>query len=219
MGNFLADLVGLGGGKATMVAAGQNANEIKAGNKRGMDYLTDGTTRANDYLTETVDQYAPLAGATNMYANAIGLNGASGNNEATTAFQAGPGYEFAVNQGLDALGRRASSLGSYQSGGTQTDFIDYSQGMANQEFGGWLDRLSGASTTALNGQGAGYNNLANLAVGDATARMQLDQDTTGSLVSNNNMYAQGKEQQSAGVAKLGGTIAGMAGRAFGYGGF
>lgn len=219
MGNFLADLVGLGGGKATMVAAGQNANEIKAGNKRGMDYLTDGTTRANQYLTETVDQYAPLAGATNMYANAIGLNGASGNNEATTAFQAGPGYDFAVNQGLDALGRRASSLGRYQSGGTETDFIDYSQGRANQEFGGWLDRLSGASTTALNGQGAGYNNLANLAVGDATARMQLDQDTTGSLVSNNNMYAQGKEQQSAGVAKLGGNLAGLAGRAFGYGGF
>lgn len=218
-GNFLMNLLGLGGGQATMDAARDNYGEINRSGNRGQDFITEGGNQARGYLERGYDQYAPLAGATGTYADALGLNGSAGNGRASEAFQAGPGYQFAVDQGLDALGRRASSLGRYQSGGTETDFMQFGQGMANQEYGGWLNRLMGASDTALQGQGGALNNLANLSTGQADARLNLDQAVTGARVSNNNMYAQGGEQQAAGQAALGGNLMNLAGRAFGFGGF
>src|SRR3954462_542190 len=81
--------------------------------------LTSGTNTANTGLTNQLgalgqagQAYAPLSalaskygGGTDMYLNSLGVNGAAGNQAAVNAFQAGPGYDFTLNQGLDAINR------------------------------------------------------------------------------------------------------------------
>ena len=125
-----------------------------------------------------------------MYANALGLNGAGGNTAATGAFQAGPGYNFAMDQGIQALDRSASGKGFFGSGNAAIALNNYGQGMANQEFGNWLTRLQGlgaqgltaaAGQTGRQGSLAGINqwgaggragNIWNAASGQANAQMQ-----------------------------------------------
>lgn len=89
-----------------------------------------------------------------MYNNGLGLNGSAGNTAAVDAFQVGPGYQFAMDQGLTALDRRAASRGMLASGNNSIDTINYSQGLANQEYGSWLDRLKGQQDMGVGVAGA-----------------------------------------------------------------
>ena len=103
-----------------------------------------------------------------MQANALGLNGAAGNEAATNAFQAGPGYQFALDQGLQALNRNAASRGMLASGNNTQDIIKYAQGLANQEYGNWQNRLGNFSQLGLYaaaGQTGRQNSLAALDYG------------------------------------------------------
>jgi hypothetical protein len=90
---------------------------------------------------------------------------------------------------------------------------------ADQSYGSWLDRLGGMSSTALSGQTGALNNLANLATGTASQKLGLAGDVTSGLLGANNQYAQGEEANKAGIASLGSNLIGMAGKAFGWGGF
>lgn len=107
---------------------------------KALDTIGTGADTATGYLQPYADAAAPAAG---MYSDALGLNGAGGNARAVGAFQVGPGYQFAMDQGLNSLDRRAASRGMLASGNNSIDTINYSQGLANQEYGGWLDRLNG----------------------------------------------------------------------------
>ena len=62
-----------------------------------------------------------------------------------------------VDQSLDALDRRAASRGMLNSGNTSLDTIDYVSGVANQEYGSYLDRLFGQQQfgAGIAGQRAG----------------------------------------------------------------
>ena len=143
-------------------------------------YATLGATLANQNIDQGQQRletqygnaqsyYQPYAdtfsAGSQMYANSLGLNGAEGNQAAVSAFQAGPGYDFAVNQGLDAIDRRASARGMLGSGNTSTDTINYANGMANQEYGNWQNNLSGYNNLGLAtvGQQAGLTT----GIGDA----------------------------------------------------
>lgn len=72
-------------------------------------------------------------------------------------FQATPGYQFMVDEGMRALEGSAAAAGNLYSGGTLKSISDYGQGMANQEYNNYLNRLAGQA-----GQGqAAAGNLAN----------------------------------------------------------
>jgi hypothetical protein len=219
MFDFLGDLLGLNKGKATKIAANQNTGLIRQYDDRGSNIIQGGANEAGDYLSQVSGLYDPLKGATGLYADANGLNGAEGNTRATSAFQTGPGYEFQREQGLNALDRRASAAGRVQSGNADIDAMTYATGLADQSYGSWLDRLGGMSSTALSGQTGALNNLANLATGTASQKLGLAGDVTSGLLGANNQYAQGEEANKAGIASLGSNLIGMAGKAFGWGGF
>lgn len=128
---------------------------------------TDLTANGGAYapLTALADQYGKGAG---LYADSLGINGGEGNQRAVSAFQAGPGYEFARNQGIDAITRAANASGGL-GGNSLRDTITYGQGLANQEYGNWQNKLAGYNPLQLSAtQGAaagnaGINqNLANL---------------------------------------------------------
>lgn len=77
--------------------------------------------------------------------DSLGLNGAEGNQRAVNTFQAGPGYQWQVDQATDAASRKASALGIAGSGNTLAALAKLGSNLANQEYGGWQDRLTGVS--------------------------------------------------------------------------
>lgn len=222
MFDFLGDLLGLNKGKATKEAAGLNKGIVSDYDLRANNLIDNGVTDAMRYLEANNAQYDPLAGATSMYADANGLNGAEGSGRAASAFQTGPGYEFQRNQGLDALDRRASAAGRVQSGNADIDAMTYATGLADQSYNSWLDRLGGMSSTALAGRTGALNNLANLSTGAASQRLGVAGEVSSGLMGSNNQFAQGEEANKAGIASLGSNLIGLAaGKAGfkGWGGF
>jgi hypothetical protein len=216
---WLSSLLGLDAGKATEDAGEQNKRIITDYDKKGTGIIDAGAAKAGGYLDQVAGLYKPIAGSTAMYGDAIGLNGAEGNTRATGAFETNPGYQFELDQGIQALDRGNAARGSFQSGGAEADVLDYSQGTARKAYGGWLDRLKGTSDTALAGQTGALNNSANLATGTASQKLGLAGDVASGYMSSFNQMAQGQEANKAGIASLGGNLMGLAGKAMGWGGF
>ena len=130
--------------------------------------INQGYNNANTAINQGINVNQPwLSGGQNantMYGNALGLNGASGNQAAANAFQAGPGYNWQVGQATDAIARKMGALGMAGSGNAMTAISDRAGQMANQEYGNWQNRLQGLSAQGQQAAGAmqsGYNNLAN----------------------------------------------------------
>lgn len=59
-----------------------------------------------------------------------------------TKIQQTPGYQFAVDQGNQAINRSAAAKGQLNSGGVLAELQKYGQGMASQEYGGQVNRLA-----------------------------------------------------------------------------
>lgn len=201
---FLGSLTGSSTGKATMAAADQNKTLIKDLQGLGNNIINTGEGRSEGALNSAIGAYQPWVtsgGAANtMYGNALGLNGADGNAAATGAFQAGPGYQFAMDQGTQAALRGASAGGMLNSGNTLTALTQFGQGLANQEYGSWLDRLSGMSSQGLSaagGQASGYGGLADLYQTGTNNRLGLESSVTQGLMGVNNQIAQAKEAQNS----------------------
>ena len=107
-------------------------------------------------------------GALGTYQDSLGLNGAAGTARAVNAFQTAPGYQFQLQEGQKALERSAAARGNLFSGATGKGLIRYGQGVANQAYGTYQDRLSGLATLGENAGaqtgsiGLGYaNNVSN----------------------------------------------------------
>lgn len=201
---FLSALTGSSTGKATMNAADQNKGLLTAFQGLGNNIINTGEAKSEGALNSAIGAYQPWVdsgtAANTMYSNALGLNGTEGNAAATGAFQTGPGYQFALDQGTQAALRGASAGGMLNSGNTLTALSQYGQGLANQEFGGWLDRLSGVSSQGLNaasGQASQYGNLSNLYQLGTSNRLDLESNVTKGQMDANAMWAQGKEAQNS----------------------
>jgi hypothetical protein len=85
------------------------------------------------------------------YADMMGLNGPEGNARALAAFRNDPGYQFRLKQGLGAANAAAAKSGNLMSGGQMIDLNNYAQGVADQGWGNYAQRLSpflGQATTA-----------------------------------------------------------------------
>lgn len=107
-------------------------------------------------------------GSLTMLKNALGLNGPEGAAAATAAFQGGPGYQFKMDQGLQALDRSAAARGLTGSGNQSIDTIKFAQGTADQGWQDWENRLGGLTTlgqTAAQGIQGNNNSLAALDYG------------------------------------------------------
>lgn len=214
---FFSKIFGLDAGKATMDAAGQNKSVIGGFQNRGHKIINTGEKKSVNALNRAIGGYQPYvdagADATGMYSNALGLNGADGNATATGAFQAGPGYQFAMDQGTNAALRGASAAGMINSGNTLTALSQYGQGLANQEYGGWLDRLSGLSgqgLAATNGQAGALGSLASLYQGTAGDRLGLESTVAQGRIGVNNQMAQGEEANAGAWGGIGGKLIGGA---------
>lgn len=213
MANFLSGILGLDAGKATSAAAKQNSKLYDQFGQQGQGYIDQGQQQSQGALNQAIGQYSPYQqtgqAANSMYANALGLNGAGGNTAAQGAFQANPGYQFNLDQQLQATNRGAAAGGMLASGNLLTALQDRSSGLANQEYGGWLDRLaqqSGQGLQAASGAAQGYGALSDLYQGGANQRLGLGASVTAGKAGANNQNAYGQEMGAAGMANLGSNI-------------
>jgi hypothetical protein len=138
--------------------------------------LDSGLTNGVNSLNGANAAYAPLSAlgakygaATTLGLDSLGVNGSAGNQNAVNAFQTGPGYGFQMDQGLQALQRTRNAQGMLNSGNTDVDAIKFGQGLANQSYGDWQNKLLGftnpelsATSGAATGQAGVATNLANL---------------------------------------------------------
>jgi hypothetical protein len=167
---------------------------------------------AYDPLAQFGRQFQP---GMDMYFNSLGLNGAGGNDAATGAFQAGPGYNWMRDQALEGVtrGAAARSMGGL-GGNTLAALSDRSGQMANQEFGNWQSRLAGllpyqasATAGAAAGRAGAYTGLAGAGMTHGLNLANLGNIATGNMANTNMAAAQAQQQGSQNLWGLASSLA------------
>ena len=145
---------------------------------------------------------------TSLYMDSLGAGGAEGNQRAVEAFQAGPGYNWALDQGNTAINRRRAAAGMLNSGNADIDAMKFGQGLANQEYGNWQARLAGL----INPELAATSGAAAGRAGSDMALANLYNTNAGQRVGVAGNVAQGTAGANTGIAGLqSGLGAGQAG--------
>jgi len=152
----------------------QGINALYSGRDQGINALYGGRDQALGYLGQAgtqlqgaADAYNPLIqrgmAGYDMYSNSLGINGPEGNAAARGAFQAGPGYQWQVEQATDAAQRAANRTGSLYGGNVVDATTRLGSNLANQEYGNWQNRLQpymGAAQAATAGRAGQLDLLA-----------------------------------------------------------
>jgi hypothetical protein len=220
-------------GGAEREAADKNRALLAQYGPQAQGYLQQGYDTGTADINKGIAGYDPLSAlatkygaATDMYTNALGLNGPQGNAIASGAFQHNPGYEGAVTAGLDILNRRRAGQGMLNSGNADLDALTFGQNLENQQYGSWLDRLSGLNTLGAQttgqvaaGQMGGYTNLANLASKYAGDQTGVAGNVLSGNVNANNLQASGEAAGAKNLLGAGLSLATLAMGGFGGGGF
>lgn len=173
--NNAIDTLGTRGQGTALSALGQGYGQAR-------NDLTAGYVGAQPALAKLGSAYGHMVqggqGAFDRYLDAAGANGAEGNARATAAFRAGPGYEFALNQGLEAIQRSAASRGMSAGGNTTADMLKFATGLADQSYQNYVSNLqngAGFYNTGLSGQAQGLGAQIGASIGQGTALAQLGQ--------------------------------------------
>lgn len=87
--------------------------------------------------------------ALNSYMGELGLADGPNGTPFESAFQTTPGYEFQVEEGEKGVVNNLSALGMKNSGAALKALTSFRQGLADQTYTEYLDRLKGVSDTGL----------------------------------------------------------------------
>jgi hypothetical protein len=129
-------------------------------------------------------------GANTALQQSLGLNGQTANQ---SNFLNMPGYQFAVQQGTQAIQRQAASMGNAYTPNTAEAVGQYVTGTASQDYNTYIQQLMGA---------AGLGTTANQG-------LQTGQQTTGNNISQSQQNI--GAAQASGVQSSAGTVAGLFG--------
>lgn len=203
-------------GESAREAAEANQARLTASKGAGMGYLDAGKTGALGALDASAGMYQPLTSkygkATTLGLDALGVNGPEGNTRAVDAFQAGPGYQYAVDQSLEGVSRKANSLGMGMGGNTLAALSDRAGNMANQEYQNWVNSLNGyvsPELAATSGMAGATAAKAPVYMQDAGARVGLETGTTQGINSQETQAANAEMQGSGNLWGLGLNLAKM----------
>lgn len=187
-------------------AAEKNTAALSANKVEGTGILNNAQTYSLGALSNAGGMYAPLSQkygqGTNLYLDSLGVNGAGGNDRATQAFQAGPGYQYQVDQALDQTRRAAARDGSLAGGNTLAALSDRAGNMANQEYGNWQTKLGGLinpELAATTGQASAEAGKVPVYQGTANSLVNLGTNTTNGI---NNQTTQAANAEMAGSGNL-----------------
>ena len=167
-----------GGASATPSAGSGITNSLLRG---GLGYLfnqpnTGGANAINSASQAAQADYQPYLqagqGAENTLANLYGNNGSAAQTSAQQNFANTPGYQFALNQGINAVNANAAAMGSPLSGNNQQAVNNYAQGTANQTYNNYVNQLQNLASGGLNAAGGSGN----AGLTGASAIASLDQN-------------------------------------------
>ena len=182
---ILDSLMGALTGEPGKRASEENMRRWQEAQTKGMGYLDTGLAGSNKSIDSAKEAYGSLGdlakkygGGTSLYLDSLGVNGAEGNQRAQDAFRAGPGYQFAVDQALDGINRKAAALGGGMTGNTLAALSDRAGQMANQEYGSWQSNLQGL----INPELSATSGFANGQAGAELARSGVYQTDAGNRV-------------------------------------
>lgn len=195
-------------------AADQNRQWLAQNLRTGTDTLNQGQTNAIGALGQSAGLYGNLASkygnATTMAMNALGLNGSAGNDAATAAFRASPGYQYSVDQALQGINRQGAVGGQGLNGNTLAALSDRAGNMADQEYGNWLGNLQSyvnPELSATSGQAGAIGSEAPVYTGTANNIANLGTATTNGITNQNTQQANADMGASANMLGLGLNIA------------
>ena len=173
-----ASLIGAGvsaaGGVASSLIQSGNAGKAGAAAQRNLQMILP---QMQTNYVNTLAQYQPYteAGQQGLTAtqDLLGLNGPDAAKTAMDRFQTSPGYQWQLEQGLRGIDAGAASKGILRSGATIKAEETYGQGLANQDFTNYYNRLynlSGQGLTAAGGVATANQNLISNEEGNATSQ-------------------------------------------------
>ena len=126
---------------------GLGESALNTGQTGGLAALSSGVNQATGAfqpLLGAANQFGYASGqASNASADALGLNGPEGVARAQAQFQAGPGYQFGLGQGLESLVRNANVGGMAAGGNALRESQKFGADYANQEFDKYRQALAG----------------------------------------------------------------------------
>lgn len=168
--------------------------QINQGQKDAQGNLRYTMRQAVPAINRGVEAFTPFQAngvqGSNMYSNALGLNGQGGYDAATGAFHNSPGFQFALDQANQNILRNQAQTGALNSGNTLAALGERAQGLQNQEWNNWLANLAGLAGQGLQGAGgmaSGLTNLANLWQNQGENMANLN---TGAATNRANIYGQ-----------------------------
>lgn len=171
----------------------------------GFDYLKD---------NPLVGQAQSAGGTAMGMRNALlGIGGSGADalaaRQAFQEFQNSTGYQFRMDQGVDAITQSAAARGLLNSGAALKGLASYGQGLASAEYANYLNQLGGVQDVGLN---AAYNVASQGQSAGATAAqayLQAGQGQAMAYTNAGNALAQGATMQ--GQALIGGLGMAMSG--------
>ena len=171
--------MGILGAIGSIVGGLAQANAAKQASKAQSNAAQQQLDFNKQIYTDQTKNFAPWlqSGQQGMqaYNSLLGLGAAPAG---FTGYQQSPGYQFQLAQGLDAAKSAAAAHGGLGNGSTLQALNNYGQGMANQDYQTYLNRLQGVSAAGQSAAGMqsqaaqqyGQNGLSAMgSMGDARA--------------------------------------------------
>lgn len=165
-----------------------------------LDTALSGALSQYDTAGTQVQPYADAGtSALDQLKAALGLSGDSARDQFVNNFRTSPGYQFQMDQGVKALDSSAAAKGGLYSGAQGKALTTFGQGLADQDYSSFLDRLTGLVS---GGQNAA-SNLATLIGSKASAILGTGGDKAnvrlGGLGAISNAINQGASANAGGV--------------------
>jgi hypothetical protein len=208
--SFIGDAIGDVFGGITGASQAADAAEAagrtqSAASQAGIDEQR----RQFDTFVELMAPYLTAGqGALSGQQALIGLQGQEAQQQAISGFEQSPFFQSLTQQGENAILQNASATGGLRGGNTQAALAQFRPQILNALIEQQYGRLGGLSTL---GQAS--------AAGQASAGMQLGQNVSGLLGQQGAATAGGQLAQGGVVGNTFGTLAQLAGAAYGAGAF
>ena len=142
---FFQDLFGGTAAKAAQTAAQQKVQGLQAGQAYAEPLYGQAQQNIQTGYGQAQDIWNPVyqtgLGGAQAYADITGAAGQAGQDRARALFQTDPGYQFAVNQALQATQRSQGTGGFQDSGNVLTALQDRASGLAQQQYQNYVQRL------------------------------------------------------------------------------
>ena len=206
-----AGVAGTVGALGAAVSAGTSIAGALGGGSTQSGDISAGQAQATAAQQQAYDEYnaneTPFIStgqsALSGLADADGLNGATGYANALSNFQASPGYQYQLSQGLSAIDNGAAERGTLRDGNTVRAEEALGSNLANQDFGNYVGRLNTltslgqTATSALGSAGVTTGSgIAGTDTSAATAQAKLAGATSGSVTNALSSLAGNKSVQN-----------------------